>query len=131
MAQGAAQAGDIVLTSVDNSAEGNGFVIERTVLPDCWDGWEVIGYTGANRTSFTDTLVIGACYRVAAFNEHGVSKYSNIAQVDANRGLKIQRNVLSQLSPENQTNGFSHSATCCQQARCSRVDKDSRECDLP
>jgi hypothetical protein len=81
MVQGAALAGDVVLTWIDNSDDENGFVIERTLSANCFDGWEVIGYTGANQNSFTDIRIPGACYRVATYNQHGLSTYSNPVKV--------------------------------------------------
>ncbi len=81
MAQGIAYAQDVILTWVDNSTDENGFVIERTLSLNCTGGWQVAGYTGANQTSFTDIRIPGACYRVAAYNEQGLSNYSNVAQV--------------------------------------------------
>jgi hypothetical protein len=81
MVQGAALAGDVVLTWIDNSDDENGFVIERTLSANCFDGWEVIGYTGANQNSFTDIRIPGQCYSVATYNQHGLSTYSNPAKV--------------------------------------------------
>ena len=80
MAQAIAHA-DVLLTWTDNSDDENGFMIERTLSPNCSGGWGVIGYTGANQHSFTDIQIPGACYRVAAYNENGLSAYSNTAQV--------------------------------------------------
>ena len=65
----------------DNSENENGFVVERTISASCNDDWQVIGYTGVNQTSFVDSYIPGACYRVAAYNENGVSTYSNAALV--------------------------------------------------
>ena len=59
----------------------NGFVIERTLSANCFDGWEVIGYTGANQNSFIDIRIPGACYRVAAYNQYGLITYSNPVKV--------------------------------------------------
>ena len=81
MAQGIARAQDVIITWVDNSTDENGFVIERTLSLNCAGGWQVVGYTGVNQTSFTDIRIPAACYRVAAYNERGLSAYSNIAQV--------------------------------------------------
>ena len=78
--QEAAGAQSMTIKWQDNSHNENGFVIERTLAADCSDDWSVIAYTGANQNHFTDTRLPGACYRVAAFNDYGVSSYSDIAQ---------------------------------------------------
>ena len=67
----------------DNSDNEDGFMIERTFVEDCSDGWELIAYTRSDKNRVVDIFLPGACYRVAAFNEHGVSAYSNIAQMPA------------------------------------------------
>lgn len=69
------------ITWQDNSDNEQGFVVERTLSNDCSDGWEVIAYTGVNQTLVTDVYKLGACYRVAAYNQMGTSAYSNVAQV--------------------------------------------------
>jgi hypothetical protein len=73
----------------DNSDDEDGFIIERTFAEDCSDGWEAIAYTRSDKNRVADIFLPGACYRVAAFNQHGVSTYSNVAQVPAdNRKLR-------------------------------------------
>jgi hypothetical protein len=80
--QGTAYAAQSVLLRwTDNSENETGFVVERTVSDDCVDEWEVIAYTGKNQSFLIDSHVSGACYRVAAYNDTGVSPYSNIARV--------------------------------------------------
>ena len=79
--EGTGHARDVLVSWVDNSDNENGFLVERTLSHDCFDGWEVIGYTGTNQNSFVDTYTPGACYRVAAYNETGLSMYSNTTQM--------------------------------------------------
>jgi len=67
----------LVLTWLDNSDDETGFLIERTLSENCLHSWEVIGYTGPDQNSFVDNHFPGACYRIAAFNEHGLSPYTN------------------------------------------------------
>jgi hypothetical protein len=79
--QGVACADSLLITWQDNSDNENGFVIERTLVADCSTTWEVIGYTPADYNRLIDNRVPGACYRVAAFNDDGISPYSDIAQL--------------------------------------------------
>ena len=67
----------------DNSDDEDGFIIERTFAEDCSDGWEIIAYTRSDKNRVVDIFLPGACYRVAAFNQHGISTYSNVAQMPA------------------------------------------------
>ena len=66
-----------ILTWEDQSANEEGFIVERTEAGDCLDGWEAIAYTGVNQNFLMDVYIPGACYRVAAYNESGASAYSN------------------------------------------------------
>lgn len=64
----------VLLTWQDNSNNENGFTIDRNGV--------VVGYTGTNVNSFYDySAMEGDCYRVNAFNDVGVSDWSNIACV--------------------------------------------------
>lgn len=57
-------------------------MIEKTVSGNCTDGFELFAYVGINVVSIVDNIgSAGNCYRVAAFNDDGVSGYSNTAQV--------------------------------------------------
>jgi hypothetical protein len=78
--QGVTYAKSALITWNDNSDNEDGFVIERTIRPDCSDDWQVIGYTGVNQTSLVDIYIPSACYRVAAYNADGISERSNIAK---------------------------------------------------
>jgi hypothetical protein len=75
--QGTPQARSILITWDDNSENEEGFFVERTVSDDCIAGWELIAYTAINQNFLTDVLIPGACYRAAAYNEYGVSTYSD------------------------------------------------------
>lgn len=75
--EGSAYARAVLLTWNDNSHDEDGFLVERTVSDDCVLGWEIIAYTGKNEHFLTDIFIPGACYRVAAYNKHGVSAYTN------------------------------------------------------
>jgi hypothetical protein len=64
----------------DNADNELGFFIER--FPDGTNAWELIGSTGPDTVSFTDTgLPPGSTfyYQVQAFNAAGVSGFSDIA----------------------------------------------------
>lgn len=57
-------------------------MIEKTVSGNCTDGFELFAYVGINVTSMIDNIgSAGDCYRVSAFNDAGLSAYSNTAQV--------------------------------------------------
>ena len=57
-------------------------MIEKTVSGNCTDGFELFAYAGVGVETVADNLgAAGNCYRVAAFNDYGVSSYSNTAQV--------------------------------------------------
>lgn len=72
----------VTLAWHDNSNNENGFVVEKTVSGNCTNGFEVLAFLGVNVTSFVDNMgAPGNCYRVDAFNDAGVSAYSNTAQV--------------------------------------------------
>jgi hypothetical protein len=61
-----------VLTWSDNSDNENGFIVDRNSI--------VVGYTGVNINSFVDPAAVeGDCYRIAAFNDYGISAWSNLA----------------------------------------------------
>lgn len=81
----------ILLKWHDNSDNEDGFIVERTFTGDCSNGWEVIAYTRSNRNRLVEIFLPGACYRVAAFNEYGVSAYSNVSQVPATNGKAKRR----------------------------------------
>ena len=70
-----------ILTWDDDSANEEGFIVERTESAECVDGWEVIAYTGVNQSFLMDVYIPGACYRVAAYNEIGTSTYSDTVRV--------------------------------------------------
>jgi hypothetical protein len=70
----------IKLTWTDHSDNEDGFVVERTVSEDCAEGWEMIGYTGINQNFLEDIYIPGACYRVVAYNQVGLSPYSEIVR---------------------------------------------------
>ena len=97
--QATAYAREVVLTWIDHSDDENGFVIERTLSPNCLDGWEVIGYAGANQTYFIDIHIPGACYRIAAYNERGISAYSNAVQMSMVQGAQQRRPATVSSSP--------------------------------
>ena len=78
---GTAYAQSLSITWSDNSNNEEGFLVERTMSEGCAGGWEIITYNGVNQTSLLDVRFPGACYRVAAFNQQGMSAYSNIAQL--------------------------------------------------
>jgi hypothetical protein len=68
------------LNWTDNSGNETGFYIERS--QNNGKSWNRIGQVGANLTSFTDSTANQRktdLYRVQAFNEGGVSAYSNTA----------------------------------------------------
>ena len=66
------------LTWQDNSDNENGFVVEAAY--DC-ASFQAIAYVGVNVTSFSDPAAVDQeCYRVAAYNDDGMSPYSNVAQ---------------------------------------------------
>jgi hypothetical protein len=72
----------VTLSFQNNSSNENGFVVEKTVSGNCTDGFSVFTYLPVNATSITDSLgAAGDCYRVAAYNEDGVSEYSNVVKV--------------------------------------------------
>ena len=87
----AAFARSILLKWHDNSDNEDGFIVQRTLTEDCSNGWEVIAYTRSDRNRLVDIFLPGSCYRVAAFNEHGVSAYSNVSQVPATNGKAKRR----------------------------------------
>jgi hypothetical protein len=71
----------IDLTWADNSANEDGFVIERCTGADCTD-FAQIATVGANIETFLDTGLSKSTtysYRVRAFNSAGNSTYSNVA----------------------------------------------------
>src|SRR5262249_27120097 len=75
-----AQTAQLTLTWTDNSANEDGFGIERKIGTSGTYGQ--IATIGANATSYTDTgLTAGTtyCYRTFAFNVTGSSPYSNEA----------------------------------------------------
>jgi hypothetical protein len=82
--QANAYARSIFLTWDDNSADEQGFVVERTVSDNCVGGWEVIAYTNINQNYLEDMYIPGACYRVAAYNQAASSSYSNVARAPLN-----------------------------------------------
>jgi hypothetical protein len=52
------------------------------VSGNCTTGFEIFAYVGIDVTSIIDNIgSTGDCYRVGAFNNDGVSSYSNTAQV--------------------------------------------------
>ncbi|MBD5778801.1 carbohydrate binding domain-containing protein [Pelagicoccus sp. NFK12] len=62
----------------DNSDNETGFLVERSANGN---DFEVIGETPANHTSFRDETIVPDAlyaYRVCAFNEFGMSQYTNI-----------------------------------------------------
>lgn len=64
-------------------------MIEKTVSGNCADGFELFAYVGIDVNSIVDDLGgAGDCYRVAAFNDDGVSGYSNTAQVPPEKKCK-------------------------------------------
>ena len=64
-------------------------MIEKTVSGNCTDGFELFAYVGVNVETMQDNLSApGNCYRVAAFNEKGISSYSNTAQVPQDKPCK-------------------------------------------
>jgi len=68
------------LTWTDNSANEDGFKIERSI--GTTGALAQIGVTGISVTSYTDSTLADAttyCYRVRAFNPAGDSDYSNVA----------------------------------------------------
>lgn len=77
MAAGDFFSGEVALSWHDNSINEDGFYIERSIdkAP-----FERIGQTGANETTYVDHLAkAGALntYRVQAFNQFGVTGYTN------------------------------------------------------
>jgi fibronectin type 3 domain-containing protein len=76
----ASSAKQVKLSWIDNSLSENGFRIERST--NGGKSWTQVAQVGANSTSFVDSTVIGRktyTYRVRAFNDGGVSAYSNVA----------------------------------------------------
>jgi len=74
-----------ILTWNDDSVNEEGFIVERTESDDCVGGWEAIAYTGVNQNFLMDVYIPGACYRVAAYNEIGISTYSDTVRVPSDR----------------------------------------------
>jgi predicted phage tail protein len=71
----------INLAWVDNATNETGFYIERCKGSTCTN-FALIATVGANVTAFANTGLsknTTYCYRVVAFNDGGVSAYSNIA----------------------------------------------------
>jgi len=77
--------GSIELSWTDNSNNEQGFIIERKVGSS--GAWQEIVRVGANVTEYTDNYYIRedipAFYRVAAYNNFGVSPWSNITFVNS------------------------------------------------
>ena len=77
--------GSIDLSWTDNSSSELGFIIERKIGSN--GAWQEIGRVGANVTEFVDNYYIRedvpAFYRVAAYNNNGISPYSNITFVNS------------------------------------------------
>ncbi|MBN2028873.1 T9SS type A sorting domain-containing protein [bacterium] len=64
----------------DNSDDETGFILERKDSPSINPNWQVLDVLGANVTSYQmDNPVLNHSYhfRVAAYNDHGNSNYSN------------------------------------------------------
>jgi hypothetical protein len=82
-----AQAGQNVLSWVDNSSNELNFDIQRTTAANvaacqAASGFTALAQVGANIMTYTDAaLAEGAtyCYRIDASNTSGVSTFSNIA----------------------------------------------------
>jgi hypothetical protein len=77
IAQNSAYAASLQLSWTDNSANEDGFNIERKLGPG--GTFAVVGSVGANVTSYTDANLTDSttyCYRVNAFNSAGPSPYS-------------------------------------------------------
>jgi chitinase len=75
--------GTVNLAWKDNSANENGFRIERKKAKG--GGWRVIGSTGANVVNYADSPARGAFqYRVSAFTSTATSATSNVVQVTVN-----------------------------------------------
>jgi hypothetical protein len=78
----AASASQIDLTWADNSADEDGFEIERCQGAGCTN-FTAIAPVGANIVSYSDTGPSASTvyrYRVRAFNGGGASSYSNEAE---------------------------------------------------
>lgn len=76
-----AQTLGVDLTWDDNSSNEDGFVIERaTNSPQSTGTFIEVGRVGRDIKTYSESGVQpGSCYRVAAFNKTGQSKYSNVA----------------------------------------------------
>src|SRR5262245_16837974 len=73
-----AEPGQLTLTWADNSANENGFAIQRKLGTN--GTYAQIATVGINTTSYVDTgLTTGAsyCYKIDAFNSAGTSPFSN------------------------------------------------------
>jgi hypothetical protein len=71
-----------MLSWQDNSNNEGGFLIEKTISGNCTSGFVEVARVGVNISLWADDLAQpGDCYRVAAFNNDGVSSYTNTAQV--------------------------------------------------
>lgn len=103
--------GIVRLDWMDHSGNERGFVIERS--PDSTN-WKKIDSVPANKTTFFDSGILNSayyCYRVAAFNNAGISGYSNKACAVTNpSGLSNNINsegIIITVTP----NPFSNKAT--------------------
>jgi hypothetical protein len=77
-----ASAQQLRLSWVDRSYNEAGFVIERKIIGrGLGTPWQRLGEVGVNITAYVDTQVVAGrcyCYRVAAFNVSGQSRYTEV-----------------------------------------------------
>src|SRR6185436_16104916 len=67
----------VMLSWQDNSNNEGGFLIEKTISGNCTSGFVEVARVGVNISLWADDLAQpGDCYRVAAFNNDGVSSYT-------------------------------------------------------
>ncbi len=109
-------AAQVTLTWRDNSANEDGFIIERKT--DTADGYSPFTRVARNTTSYVDNDVIsgvGYCYRVQAFNADEVSSYSNEkchAATDVSSLVLLSVSIVGQGAVNSKPAGIGCAPTC-------------------